>query len=104
MAAKKRRPATTPQGRENQLAEAAVALAEQKLLDGTASSQIITHYLQISSPVEQAKRKLLEKQIELIEAKIESIRATRSSDETYMKALDAIRRYTGAVDDDTEEL
>ena len=39
-----------------------------------------------------------------IEAKSESIRATRSSDETYMKALDAIRRYTGAVDDDTEEL
>ena len=82
MAAKKRRPATTPQGRENQLAEAAVALAEQKLLDGTASSQIITHYLQISSPVEQAKRKLLEKQIELIEAKIDFFLVFRFSDET----------------------
>ena len=42
---KRGRPALTPEARENQLISLAIDLAEQQLRDGTASSQVITHYL-----------------------------------------------------------
>ena len=46
---KKMRPALTPEARENQMIALAVDLAEQQLRDGTASSQVITHYLKLGS-------------------------------------------------------
>ena len=42
---RKMRPALSPEARENQLVSLAVDLAEKKLREGTASSQVITHYL-----------------------------------------------------------
>ena len=42
---KKMRPALTPEARENQLISLAVDLAEEQLRDKTASSQVITHFL-----------------------------------------------------------
>ena len=44
---RKIRPALSPEARENQLIDLAVNLAEQQLLDGTASSQVITHFLKL---------------------------------------------------------
>lgn len=37
------RPALTPEARENQLISLAIDLVEQRLIDGTASSQETTH-------------------------------------------------------------
>ena len=42
---RKIRPALTPEARENQMIALAVDLVEQRLLDGTASSQETTHFL-----------------------------------------------------------
>lgn len=39
-----RRPALTPDARENQMISLAVDLAERQLEEGTASSQVITHF------------------------------------------------------------
>ena len=66
---KKIRPATTPEARENQLIALAVDLAEKQLIEGTASSQVITHYLKLGSTKERIEREILEKQKALIEAK-----------------------------------
>ena len=41
---RKIRPALTPEARENQMIALAVDLAEKQLLEGTASSQVITHH------------------------------------------------------------
>jgi len=58
---KKLPPAKTPEARENQLVAMAVDLAEQQLLDGTATSQVITHFLKLGSTkekIEKRKREL----------------------------------------------
>lgn len=95
------RPATTPEGRENQMIALAVDLAEQQLRDGTASSQVITHYLKMGSTKERLEREMMAEQKKLLEAKTESINAAKRSEELYAKALAAMRSYSGmSVDDD----
>lgn len=92
---KRRPPASTPEGRENQLIALAVDLAEEQLESGTASSQVITHYLKLGSTKEKLEKEILEKQKELIQAKTESLNSTRVIEELYKNALDAMRSYSG---------
>ncbi len=92
---KKSRPGTTPEARENQLVSLAVDLAEQQLRDGTASSQVISHFLKIGSTKERVEREILEKQKELISAKTEALQSAKHSDEMYEKALQAMKTYSG---------
>jgi hypothetical protein len=92
---RQRPPATTPEARENQLIELAVDLAEKQLLKGTASSQVISHYLKRSSIKERIEIEILEKQRELIVAKTESIKSAKRVEELYTNALNAMRSYSG---------
>lgn len=92
------RPASTPEAREDQLISLAVNLAEQQLRDGTASSQVITHYLKLGTQKERLEREILEKQRDLLEAKTGAIHAAERKDEIYKAALDAMRRYSGYDD------
>lgn len=92
---KKMRPAMTPEARENQLISLAVDLAERQLLEGTASSQVITHYLKLGTQKERIEREILEKQKELIEAKTENIKSAQRIEELYTNALNAMRSYGG---------
>ena len=93
--AKKMRPALTPDARENQLISLAVDLAEKQLIEGTASSQVITHFLKLGSTKERIEKEILEKQKDLITAKTESIKASQRIEELYANALDAMRSYSG---------
>ena len=92
---RKMRPALTPEARENQLISLAVDLAEKQLREGTASSQVITHYLKLGSTKEKLEKEILEKQKELIEAKTQSLQSAKRIEELYENALDAMRRYSG---------
>lgn len=92
---RRRPPATTPEARENQLIALAVDLAEQQIRDGTASSQVITHFLKLGSTKEKLEKDILEQQHDLIKAKTESIRSAKRVEELYKNALDAMRMYTG---------
>ena len=89
------RPALTPEARENQLISLAVDLAERQLLEGTASSQVITHYLKLGSTREKAEREKLQKENELLAARAEAIKSAERRDELYKKAINAMRRYSG---------
>src|SRR5574344_2373296 len=91
---KKMRPATTPEARENQMIALAVDLAEKQLIEGTASSQVITHYLKLGSTKERIEREILEKQKALIEAKTESLQSAKKIEELYANALNAMRTYS----------
>ncbi len=97
---RKMRPALSPEARENQLVSLAVDLAEQQLRDGTASSQVITHYLKLGSTKEKIEKEILEKQKELIEAKTQSLQSAQRIEELYKNALDAMRNYSGQGDPD----
>lgn len=92
------RPALTPEARENQMIYLAESLAEKQLLDGTASAQVITHYLKLGSSENKVQRQILEKQKDLISAKTESLQSQKRIEELYSKAIDAMREYNGKDD------
>lgn len=100
------KPAINPEARENQLISLAVDLAERQLMEGTASSQVITHYLKLGTQKEKIEREILEKQKELIEAKTENIKSAQRIEELYTNALNAMRSYGGyrqETDDEIED-
>lgn len=97
---RKIRPALTPEARENQMIALAVDLAEKQLQEGTASSQVITHYLKLGSTKERIEKEILEKQKELISAKTETLKSAKRIEELYSDAINAMRRYSGHGDSD----
>ena len=90
-----RRRATTPEGRENQLVSLAVDLAEQQLRAGTASAQVISHYLKLGSTREQLEQERLRHENELLQAKAGALAATSRIEELIANAITAMRSYTG---------
>lgn len=87
------RPSMTPEGREKQLVELAVRLAEKQLMDGTASSAVIVHYLKIASTREVLEREIMEKQSRLLEAKTSSMDKDRESEDLAKAAIAAMKSY-----------
>lgn len=94
------RPAINPDARENQMIALATDLAEQQLRDGTASSQVITHYLKLATSRERLERELLEKEVELKKAKTEALKSAKRVEELYTNALKAMKNYSGQGDPD----
>jgi hypothetical protein len=100
---RRRPPATTPEARENQMISLAVDLAEKQIINGTASSQIITHFLKLGSIKEQKELALLEQELELKKAKTEAIQSGKRVEELYLNALNAMRSYTGSLGGDEDD-
>lgn len=100
---RKRPPATTPEARENQMIALAMDLVEQRLANGTASSQETTHFLKLGSIKEQKERLLLEQEIELKRAKTEAIQSAKRVEELYVDALNAMKRYSGNIREDDDD-
>ena len=94
----KRPPATTPEGREQQLTALAMSAIEKRIMNGTASAQELTYAAKLGSPTAKLERQILEKQKELIDAKISGIRSQERSEEIYSQALSAMRTYSGHPD------
>lgn len=99
---RKRKPAQSIEERENQLYALAYDLAEQQLINGTASSQTINFFLQRGSSREKLEREILMKQKELTEAKTDNIRSSAHSEELYSRALEAMSRYSGNRNDEDD--
>lgn len=98
----RRRTATTPEGRENQLVSLAVELAEKQLQNGTASSQVITHYLKLGSTREQLEQERLRHENELLKVKREAIESEQRIEVLYVEAISAMRAYSGHQPDDRQ--
>lgn len=92
---RKTKPLSTPEGRETQLINKAINLAEKQLDEGTASAAVITHYLKMASKKEFLEREILEKQAKLLQAKAESLETSRDAKELYEHAIEAMRSYSG---------
>jgi len=91
----RRPPATTPEGRENQLISLATDLAEKQLSEGTATSQVISHYLKLGSTRERLEQERIEHENKLLESKIEAMASVKRIEELYETALNAMRSYAG---------
>lgn len=98
----RRPPATTLEGRENQMVALAVDLAEKQLLAGTASSQVISHYLKLGSTREQLEQERIFRENELLRAKSEALASQARIEELYKTALDAMRSYAGHDTSETQ--
>lgn len=92
---RQRRPAMTPEGRENQLISLAVDLAERQLVEGTASAQVVTHFLKLASTREKLEQERLQRENLLLSAKVDQIASTKRIEELYETALNAMRTYAG---------
>lgn len=102
---KPRRPALNPESRENQMIALATDCAEQQLLDGTASSQLIVHYLKLGTTKERLEKEKLENENKLLLAKVKALESQEHSDSKYEEVLRALRTYNGqAVDYDDSDI
>ena len=99
----RRRPALSPEARENQLIALAIDRAEEQLMNGTASSQVITHFLKLGSTKAELEREKLAMETEMMKAKTESLQSQKKMDELYMQAINAMKKYSGNGDDDDYE-
>lgn len=96
------RPALTPEAREMQLISMAFDAAEQQFLAGTASSQVITHFLKLGSEKERLEREKLEEENKLLRAKTKAVESSEEIKALYAEAVKAMQRYSGAEDTDDE--
>ena len=100
---RKVRPALTPEVRENQMISLAVDLAEKQLMEGTASSQVITHYLKLGSTKERLEKEKLEEENKLLKARTEALQSAKRVEELYANAIAAMKRYSGNGRRDEDE-
>lgn len=96
----RRPPATTVEARENQLISSAYDLAETQIAKGTASSQVITHFLKMGTVREGLEREKLKRENTLLEARTDDIRTAARMEELVGDVIKAFRGYTGQDDDD----
>ena len=96
----KMRPALSPDAKEGQMISLAMDLVEQRLRDGTATSQETTHFLKLATERERTEREIAKKQLELMEAKRLQIESQARIEELYENAMAAFRRYSGHGDEE----
>lgn len=96
-------PARSIEAREQQLIALAVDLAEKQLREGTATSQVITHYLKLGASDTRVDMQIKEKKKELLTAQTEAIKSAARVEELYAKALSAMRSYSGQEEEQADE-
>lgn len=89
------RPASTPVAREQQLISLAYDEAERMMREGTAPAQIVNHFLKAGSQRESWELQRMSREVELLEAKVQSLASARRVEELYADALEAMRAYSG---------
>lgn len=95
--------ASSPEARENQVIALAYDLAEKQIRDGTASAQVITHFLKMGSEKEREEREMMREQKKLIAAKTKSIDRSDKMESLFSDALNAMRQYTGGGKSNEDE-
>lgn len=100
---RKTRPALTPEARENQMISLAMDLVEERLINGSASSQETTHFLKLASSKERLEKEILKGQAELVQAKTEAMRSMKKSESLYSEAINAFKKYSGQCDEGDDD-
>ena len=100
---KKLRPALTPETKENQMISLAMDLAEKQLIEGTASSQVISHFLKLGSTKERLEKEKLLEENKLLKARTEALQSAKRVEELYADAIAAMKRYSGNGRGDEDE-
>jgi hypothetical protein len=99
---RRRRPATSPEERELEIASSAYDLAAEQIEMGVASSQVITHFLKMGSSREQLERQRIAHENELLRVKRDNIEAQTRIEELYVEAIGAMRSYRGTSEEEVD--
>lgn len=99
-----RKPQRSREEVENHLINLATRLAEEQLEHGTASSSVITHYLELGTIKHKKELEKLEIEKELLKAKKDAIESGKRADELYATAIEAMRKYSGFRSNPDEEV
>ena len=98
----KTRPAMSPEARENQLIALAYDVAEERLRNGTATSQEVCHFLRLGSMKERKELEMMDKKNELMKAKTEALQSAKHIEELYSNAINAFKTYRGSMDEEDD--
>lgn len=96
-------PALTLEGRDDQLAALAYNLAEERLRAGTASNTLIEKVMQNGSRKYRLELEKLQRENELLVAKVKAIESASRIEELYSEAIKAMRLYSGEITDEDSE-
>ena len=92
-------PALTPEARESQMIALAVDEAERQLRAGTASSQIVTHYLRLGTMKYKTECEVLKKKEELLTAQTDAYKSAANVEKLYSEAMEMMKKYRGESDE-----
>ena len=95
--------ALSPAAREQQIISLAMDLAEQRIRNGTASSQEVTHFLKMGSEKHRMEMEKLQKENELLRAKTEALDAGRQNLEEMNAIFAAFKKYSGHAGESDDE-
>ena len=88
-------PARTPESREEQMIALAFDAAQKQMENGTASAQVIVHFLKFGSERDKLEREKLRKENLLAEARVDQINSSAHNSELYQEAIRMMGVYTG---------
>ncbi len=94
----RRRPARTPEQRENQLINLSYQAAEEQISEGRATSQLLVHFLKLGTERERLENERLKGENELLKAKVDALASAQRMEELYAEALKAMSSYQGRAD------
>lgn len=100
---KRRRPALTPESNEQYMISLAMECAEKQLKDGTASSQVITHFLKLGCSKYEREIEKLEEENKLLRAKTNALESAERISELYENAIAVMKQYAGYGDIDEDD-
>jgi hypothetical protein len=92
---RRRSSARTLEAREQELSALAYDLAEEQIRSGTASSQVVTHFLRMGSTRELVEQERLRGQIEVDRVKAKQLEAQERMEVLVTEAFEAFRSYSG---------
>jgi len=97
---RRRRPAQTAEARENQIISLAVDLAERQIAEGTASSQVLVHFLKLGTVRAKLEMEKLKHEAELLKAKTDALESAGRMEDLYKDAMLAFTSYQGNPQDE----
>lgn len=97
MAKRQSPPTFTDEARRNQLINLAYDLAEQRLRDGTATSQEVTTFLRMGQERTSLELEIMRAERDLAVAKAEAIRKESENQDLMREAIRAMSIYNGEM-------
>lgn len=91
----KRKPALSVEERENELISLTLDRVEERIRNGTATSQELCHFLKLATTKEQLEKEKLERENELLKAKTQSLESSERVEKLYADAIKWMSVYSG---------